>query len=159
MSEVLFRNACKLEESGNTAHAAMLYREMLNHSPDARAAINLGTIHYNRGEYTIAADLYRRATLLDPKNVLALFNLGIVLDELKSYASAVRTYQQAIGINPRHADSHYNLARALELSGKPRKALKHWRIYVQLDPAGPWADFARKAIRKTLAAERLQLVR
>ena len=156
----LFQRAVQLEEDRATVPQAMeLYQRILALRPrHAAAAINLGTIHYNLREFTLAEQHYRRATEADPEYALAFFDLGNVLDELKRLPDAVAAYQRAIALVPQYADAHYNLALAYERQGHRRRALRHWLTYVRLDPVGPWASHAKSQAKKILSTERLSIV-
>ena len=81
-----------------------------------------------------------------------------MLDELQQLNGAVAAYERALKLVPRYADAHYNLALAYERLKEPRRALRHWRAYVELDPSGPWASHAKAQARKILASERLTIV-
>jgi tetratricopeptide (TPR) repeat protein len=124
----------------------------------AAAAINLGTIHFNERDFTRAEQLYRLATEADPEYALAFFDLGNVLDEQQRLEEAIAAYEHALKLVPQYADAHYNLALAYERMKEPRRALKHWTAYVQLDPTGPWAAHARGQAKKILGGERLAIV-
>ena len=155
-----FLRAVQMEENPETLDdAAALYEEVLRlnvgHAP---ACINLGTIFYNRHQFGEAERLYRKATELDPEYALAFFDLGNVLDELRRLPEAVVAYQSAIRILPNYADAHYNLALTYERQGERRRALKHWLMYVRLDPSGPWSSHASGQARRILATEKLSIV-
>jgi tetratricopeptide (TPR) repeat protein len=156
----LFLRAVQLEEDPRTLDsAAELYRTILALRPDhAPAAINLGTIHYNRRDFALAEQLYRRATAADPEYALAFFDLGNVLDETLQLDEAISAYQHAVALVPAYADAHYNLALAYERQGERRRALRHWLIYARLDPSGPWSAHAKGQARKILSNERLSIV-
>ena len=156
----LFLQAVQMEESGGTmGPAAEMYAEILSLRPmHAPSLINLGTIHYNRRSYGEAEALYRRATEADPEYALAFFDLGNVLDEMQRVGEATEAYQRAVRLVPRYADAHYNLALAYERQGQRRRALRHWMLYVRLDPAGPWNAHARGQARKILKGEKLSIV-
>jgi tetratricopeptide (TPR) repeat protein len=156
----LFLQAVRLEESPETLSAAAdLYETILREQPDhAAAAINLGTIRYNERSYEAAEQLYRRATETDPEYALAFFDLGNVLDEMQQLEEAIVAYRRAIALVPQYADAHYNLALAYERQGERRRALRHWLMYVRLDPVGPWASHAKGQARKILSGERLRIV-
>jgi tetratricopeptide (TPR) repeat protein len=89
---------------------------------------------------------------------LAFFDLGNVLDELKRLPDAISAYQRAVVLVPQYADAHYNLALAYERQGHRRRALRHWLMYVRLDPVGPWANHAKAQAKKILSGERLRIV-
>jgi tetratricopeptide (TPR) repeat protein len=158
VSEV-FMEAVHCEEETKTRDAVALYESILAREPrHAPSAINLGTIFYNQGEFSTAERMYRQAVEADPNYALAFFDLGNVLDELQRLPEAVEAYGTAIRLVPRYADAHYNLALAWERLNERRKALKHWQIYLKLDPAGPWANHARSQAKKILEREKLAVV-
>ncbi len=156
----MFLRAVHLEEDRATIPQAIeVYRAILTIRPDhAASAINLGTIHYNLREYALAEQFYRRATEADPEYALAFFDLGNVLDELKRLPDSIAAYQRAIKLVPKYADAHYNLALAYERQGLRRRALRHWLLYVRLDPVGPWSLHAKAQAKKILSGERLRIV-
>ncbi len=156
----LFAAAVRLEEKLETlTEAAEVYESILREQPDhAAAAINLGTIRYGQKEFSAAERLYRRATESDPEYALAFFDLGNVLDEMQQMDDAIVAYRRAIALVPQYADAHYNLALAYERQGERRKALRHWLVYVRLDPVGPWSSHAKGQARKILSGERLTIV-
>ena len=155
----LFLEAVQLEESGRIEEAAGTYEQVLHLDPHhAPSAINLGTICYNHRAFHRAEELYRRATVSDPGYALAFFDLGNVLDELERLPEAIEAYRCAIRLAPKYADAHYNLALAYERTGEKRRALRHWTMYLKLDPVGPWANHARTQARKILSREKLTIV-
>ena len=79
---------------------------------------------------------------------LAHFNLGSVYEE----QGACRTrsgYQTALRIESGCTDAH-NLALVFERTGELMRAAKHWRAYLKLDPASPWAGIARQQLGSLL---------
>lgn len=154
-----FMEAVHFEEESKTREAVSLYESILDHDPrHAPSAINLGTIFYNQGEFLMAERMYRQAAVSDPNYALAFFDLGNVLDELQRLPEAIEAYETAIRLVPRYADAHYNLALAWERLNEPRRALKHWGIYLKLDPTGPWANHARAQTKRILEREKMTIV-
>jgi len=156
----LFAQGIALEEDPNTqSQAIAAYQRVLELDPEHAAAhINLGTLHYNRQDYTLSEKHYRAAIAIDPRYALAYFDLGNVLDETGRVAEAIHAYNTALQLAPTYSDAHYNVALAYEKVREPRKALKHWRAYVKLDTSGPWAVHARNQIQRILQADGLKLV-
>lgn len=156
----LFARGIALEEDPSTqSEAAAVYQRVLELDPEHAAGhINLGTLYYNRQDYALAEKHYRTAIGIDPRYALAYFDLGNVLDETGRVTEAIQAYNTALQLAPTYADAHYNVALAYEKTKEPRKALKHWRVYVKLDTAGPWSVHARNQIRRILQAEGLKLV-
>jgi tetratricopeptide (TPR) repeat protein len=158
VTQDLFISAVQAEEAGEKYRAISLYEQLLAHDPNYAAAyINLGTIYFHLRRYARAEELYRRATETDPDYVLAFFDLGNVLDELNRPEESIRAYRRAVELAPRYADAHYNLALAFERSGEVRSALRHWQAYVRLDRSGPWAEHARRQIRRLIEGEKLSI--
>jgi len=156
----LFARGIALEEEPRTQDEAItVYSKVLEMDANHAAAhINLGTLYYNRQEYSAAERHYRSAIEIDPRYALAHFDLGNVLDETGRVQEAIATYKTAIQLAPTYADAHYNLALAYEKIREPRKALQHWRAYVRLDTAGPWAVHAKHQIQRILQSDGLKLV-
>ena len=156
----MFQRAVQLEEKPATVpQAADIYEVILEARPThAPALINLGTIYYNRREFEHAERLYRRATVADPDYALAFFDLGNVLDEMQRLNEATTAYERAVALVPQYADAHYNLALAYERQGQRRRALRHWLMYVRLDPVGPWSSHAKDQAQKILSVEKLSIV-
>ena len=153
-----FYAAVQAEEAGDKQRAIALYEEILALDETYAAAfINLGTIQFHLHQFERAEQLYRQATEVDPTYVLAYFDLGNVLDELGRLDDSIAAYCRAVELSPRYADAHYNLALAYERSGRQRAALKHWRAYLKIDQAGPWAEHARGQIHKLLSRETLSI--
>ena len=156
----LFARGIALEEEPSTQTEAIeVYQKVLELEPQHAAAhINLGTIFYNRQDFTQAEHHYRAAIEADPRYALAYFDLGNVLDETGRVPEAIKAYSTALMLAPTYGDAHYNLALAYEKIKQPRKALKHWRAYVRLDSAGPWSVHARNQIRRILTSDSLRIV-
>ena len=159
VAELFARGVALEEDPRNQLQAIAAYERVLELDPEHAAAhINLGTLYYNRQDYTAAEQHYRCAIKVDPRYALAYFDLGNVLDETGRVAEGVQTYLTALQLAPTYADAHYNLALAYEKLKEPRKALRHWQAYVKLDSAGPWAVHARAQIKRVLKADSLKLV-
>jgi tetratricopeptide (TPR) repeat protein len=155
-----FARGIALEEDPATqTEAIACYQKVLEFEPaHAAAHINLGTLYYNRQDFSLAERHYRHAIEADSRYALAYFDLGNVLDETGRVQEAIQTYKTALQLAPTYADAHYNLALAYEKIREPRKALKHWQSYIKLDTAGPWSVHARSQIKRILQADGLRLV-
>lgn len=158
-AELFSRGVALEEDPRNQLQAIATYERVLELDPQHAAAhINLGTLYYNRQDYSAAEDHYRQALAIDPRYALAHFDLGNVLDETGRVPDAIQTYLTALQLAPTYADAHYNLALAYEKIKEPRKALKHWQAYVKLDSTGPWSSHARTQIKRILRTDSLKLV-
>ena len=146
-AEDLFLDASALD-NGDPATldaAAARYRQALAADPElVPALINLGNVHYTRGQMVEAQALYERAVGLAPEYFEAHFNLGNVLHDLGRLEDACLSYRDALAVNPRCAEGHFYLAVTLEKLGRSGEARAHWRAYQDLAPDGEWADLARE---------------
>jgi Flp pilus assembly protein TadD len=59
---------------------------------------------------------------------------------------ACHAYHQAVTIDPEYADAHYGLADILDQLGRSAEARIHWRTYLQIEPAGERAEYARSRL-------------
>jgi len=141
-----FERGCAADSDPRTfGEAIAAYRRALELDPDfADAHCNLGTVLYNQGRRPEARACFERALALAPEHLEAHFNLANVLEEQNRNEGALRHYKDAMRVDPFFADARLNLALLYEKLGLCRTARAHWRLYLQLEPAGPWADVARK---------------
>jgi tetratricopeptide (TPR) repeat protein len=74
--------------------------------------MNVGTLHRQMQEFSMAASAYSRTLSLDPNNAFAHYNLGSVLDEMGKYEEAIEEYKEALTLDPTLGDPAYNPAAA-----------------------------------------------
>ena len=136
------------EDSATYAQSEELYERAIRLDPQlAIAYTNLGNIRFRRGDELGAVDLYRRAIEVDTRQPEAHYNLGYVMLERGDARAATAYFEQALLGDPRFADAHFNLAMAWEQLGERGRARPHWRKYLELEPAGTWADVAREHVK------------
>jgi tetratricopeptide (TPR) repeat protein len=142
----LYVRASQLDEDPATMKdAEALYRQALELDPWlAIAYTNLGNICFRKGEETDAEKLYHRALEIDARQPEAQYNLGYIMLERGKAVDAIPYFLGAIEADPRFADAYFNLAMAYEGIGDAAKARPCWKHYLELEPAGTWAEIARK---------------
>lgn len=142
----LYVRASQLDEDPATMKdAEALYRQALELDPWlAIAYTNLGNICFRKGEESDAEKLYRRALEIDARQPEAQYNLGYIMLERGKAVDAVPYFLGAIDADPRFADAYFNLAMAYEGIGDAVRARPCWKHYLELEPAGTWAEIARK---------------
>ncbi len=140
-----YLEGCRLDEDEATfADAEAAYREALRLDPTLTNALtNLGNLRYRQGREAEARALYHQALRLDPEQPEALYNLGFIHVEHGRAAEAIEFFQAAIRSDPGFADAHFHYAAALVSLGEHDEARAHWKIYLELQPHGSWADIAR----------------
>jgi tetratricopeptide (TPR) repeat protein len=146
----LYLEGCRLDEDEATfAQAEEMYRRATELDPElANALTNLGNVRFRRGFPQDAEGLYKQALAIDADQPEAYYNLGFLYYERGDAKAAVPCFARAVETDPAFADAHFNLAMALEEVGQRPSAKKHWQIYLQLEPQGPWAEVARRHLKR-----------
>jgi tetratricopeptide (TPR) repeat protein len=149
-AEHWFQRGLDLEATGAPAGDIIeAYAKAIELDPgSAGALVNLGTIYFNAGNFTLAERYYIQATETDPDYALARFDLGNLYDERGDRARAMEQYLTALRISPNYADAHYNVALLYQGTHQPMKAVQHWIAYLKLDPSSEWASIARRELDK-----------
>jgi tetratricopeptide (TPR) repeat protein len=138
-TEQLFAQAEDLEDAGDTAAAADLYRTVLvAGGPNPQACFRLAECLYRLGDLTAARERYSMAIELDESYLEARANLGCVLAELGQTDLAIAAFEGALALHADFADAHYHLARLLTSVGRSDEAEQHRLRFAELSPASPW---------------------
>jgi predicted Zn finger-like uncharacterized protein len=97
----MLTKAAKLQSSGNTQGAKVLYEKALDQSPNnVEALTGLGSCHAKSGATGRALAYYRRALSNNPSYGPALIGLGDTYKRSGDKALALRYYQQYLDTNP-----------------------------------------------------------
>lgn len=145
-----YLEGCRLDEDESTfEQAEKSYRKAIELDPSlANALTNLGNLLFRKGELVEAEQYYARALQIDADQPEAFYNLGFLLYERGDLAGAVLNFRRALRTDSAFADAHFNLAMALTDLNKRDEARGHWETYLKLDPDSPWADVARRHLRR-----------
>ncbi len=90
---------------------------------------------YARGDYGMAAQLYFRASELDPTNPEIATKLAFALFKTGGAADAEKLFRGVLEHHPNNADAKRGLAHSLVLQNKPGEAIPIYRKALE-DPAG-----------------------
>lgn len=143
-AEVLASGARELEEAGNLAAAADLYRAALAEAgPRGDLCFDLAETLYRLGDLPAARERYFMAIELDEDHAEARANLGCLLAEMGQRDLATAALEGAIACHAEYADAHFHLARLLDEEGRDEDAEEHWRAFLKLAPDSPWHEEAR----------------
>lgn len=146
--EQMVRLAAELEEDGQLAAAADMYRAALAAAgPKAEVCFQLAELLYRLGDLSGARERYYMAVELDEDYVEARANLGCVLAETGQRELAVAAFEGALRYHPDYADAHYHLARTFDEMNRRDQAEEHWRAFLVEAPDSPWAEEARSRLR------------
>jgi len=148
-AEHWFQSGLGFERSGAKKDAVQAYEKAVELDPHSAGAwVNLGTIYFHERQFARAESYYRRAIEADSTYALAHFNLGNLFDERGDYDRALEFYRNAVELNPKYGDAHYNLALLYQGGGQTMEAVRHWKLYLRLDPGSSWAAIARRELDK-----------
>jgi tetratricopeptide (TPR) repeat protein len=141
-SQLAFERAVELES--DPAEAIVAYENWLDRfGPDAAVCFNLANLLTAAGSPQSALPHYRQASHLRPEDAFNWNNFALALAELGRFDEASEMLARAIHCDPDYADAYYNAADILDLRGQNSQAKLMWLRYLQLEPAGEHARFAR----------------
>jgi tetratricopeptide (TPR) repeat protein len=145
-----FERGLALEQTGAPLEQIIeAYQKAAELDPhSAGALVNLGTVFFNGHAWSDAEAQYKKALEVDPDYALAHFNLGNLYDEQGDVPAARHHYGEALRLQPGYADAHYNLALLYQELRDVMSAVRHWRAYLKLDSSSPWAQIARRELKK-----------
>ncbi|HQL80924.1 MAG TPA: tetratricopeptide repeat protein, partial [Spirochaetota bacterium] len=114
-----------------------------------------------------AAECYRKAIDLNPKDIKAVINLGAIYSRKGEYEKAIGLYRTAASQNPESFTAHHNLANAYRESKQYAPAIEEYKTALRIKPgdaqtlfflgiayrdSGNYAD-AALSFEKSLAAD------
>lgn len=145
-----FLEGCRLDtEEATRTRAEAAYRKAVELDRALACAwTNLGALRLAEKDNDEALECFTRAMESDPSQPEAPYNVGYLLLERREFSQAIPLLARAVAIDPGFADAHFNLACALEEAGERTQALAHWDVYLELVPQGPYADIARKRLKR-----------
>jgi tetratricopeptide (TPR) repeat protein len=95
-----------------------------------------------------AAEEFEKAAAIDPYFAQAHFGAGYVSVRKEKWLEAAASFEAAARLNPGWAEPHYMLGVAWREAGRPDRAEKPWRRFLELDPGSPLAPAVREALRR-----------
>jgi tetratricopeptide (TPR) repeat protein len=101
-------------------------------STDAR--YNLAIALLDSGDADGARREWERTLAVDPRHVGALSQLGTWYAQSGDLATAGQYFERVLAVNPRDVETRFNLALLLERLGRKGEALRHYQVFLRLDP-------------------------
>ncbi|MBN1384658.1 MAG: tetratricopeptide repeat protein [Elusimicrobia bacterium] len=113
-----------------------LWLDTINKNPGTfMAHNNLGVIYSKRNEHEKAFKEYQKAIELNHNDAETHINLGnFYFDYQKNYPKALLEYKKAIALKPNDAGMHYNLGLLYYSAKQYKKALREFKIVLNLNP-------------------------
>ena len=127
--------AIRLQQTGRSAEAELLYRQVLKQHPNQALALHdLGTLLHQAGRRDEAVACWTQALSLRPDLAEAHYNLANVWRDRDRLDEAIASYRQTIALRPTFAPAWTNLANALRATGLLSEAMAAYREAMELDP-------------------------
>jgi GT2 family glycosyltransferase/tetratricopeptide (TPR) repeat protein len=119
-----------------------------------RTRIRLAQAAKRAGRFQEAAEHYRAALALAPRELGTKVQLANMLKDSRAFDEAEAVYRDALTADPLSADTHLQLGHLLKLTGRRGVALESYRRALELDPLS--AAARRELIAAGETAQRLE---
>jgi len=123
------------------------------------AHLNLGVNLAQLGDISGAADSFRNALSLDPRNVIATYNLALAYARFGNLEEAIEGFTRTLDLDPLQVQARVDLGRAYELKGRADSAIEAFKRAITDDPNSAQAHYylgralQRKGLREQAQAE------
>lgn len=147
-SDEWFHEGCRLLDAGEAKAAIEALRLALLGQPDMpEAHLHLAEALYLNGNTEGALERYYAAVEWDHDYIEAWTQLGCLHNELGAAESALEAFQIALQVHPDYPDAHLHIAEVLNQMNRVEEAVPHWKVYLDFDELGPWAELARQRLQ------------
>lgn len=93
---------------------------------NAAAHYNAAGVHWQRGDYAMAAEAYRLCLHAAPQDLMALNDLGLAEAARGNHHTALECYDRALGLAPDFADTQFNKSLTCLLLGNFTEGWRLW---------------------------------
>ncbi len=94
----------------------------------------------------VAAEWFEKSIRANPSNPAPYSNLGYIYFDMGVIDRAYEYQKRALDIDPDFANAHYGLALIYKKLGDTEKAVREYKEYLRIEPAGYYSRRAKKAI-------------
>ena len=123
-TKATLEKAFALHQAGKLDEAEVIYSVVLQQQPDNASVLHdLGVVHAQRGEFTSAAELIRKAVKIAPGKATYHSTLGNILLDLGFHDDAVASHDKALAITPDSAEVLVSRGTALFRGGQQEAAM------------------------------------
>lgn len=110
------------------------------------AYFNMGWAYYNKADYKIAVESFKKAVQFNPDYAQAHYNLGLTLDKLGDVKGSVESYEKAIKFQANYPDAYYAIGLAYVKLKDKSAAMKAFQKVIELSGQGDLASAAKDYI-------------
>ncbi len=135
-------------------------QEVEENPEDPEAITTLAALYYQDNRLEEAEEVLVQGREVAPENEDIAMLLGQVYfrqaqtapedDREELYAEAGDAFAAAAEIEPENEDAHLAAGEAYEQAGQPSEAIKHWNVYLDLEPEGEQAEAVEERISALL---------
>lgn len=138
------------ERAGELAEARASLEEAIRLDPGfLEARLELAEVLTKSGDVSAAIDAYRAAVAAAPNDVEPRFRYALALRREGRVSEAVTEYERLLQLDDSLSEVHYNVAvLALQELQKPDVAARHFRRFLELDPANERAESVRRWLQQ-----------
>lgn len=130
-----FNNAVQLHKQGDLNQAELIYRQILDETPDNADALHLlGVVAHQRGQFVRAMNLIKKAVSLSPDAGPYYCNLAEACRMAGDLKGSLDAAHKAVALVPHSADAHNHLGLALQAQEKFAEAATAFRDAIELRP-------------------------
>ena len=148
-AEEWFQEGCQYLDAGEAKPAIEAFRLSLLGQPDVpETHLHLAEALYLKGNTEGALERYYVAVEWDHDYIEAWTQLGCLHNELGDPEAALQAFEIALQVHPDYPDAHLHTAEVLHQLNRVEEAVPHWKIYLEFDEMGPWADMARQRLEE-----------
>jgi len=120
---------------------------------NASATLQLANAYFDAERFRDAIQWYERTVKLEPKNVEANTDLGVSYYYESRADEALATFERSLQMDPKHTKTLLNKGIVLAFGKEDLKAAAvEWQKVVDLAPASPEGETARRALEGVAAA-------
>ena len=150
--------AWKAHREGDLQQAERHYRALLEESPEANDAVNLGAMWRQQGRLREAAELYRNWLPQFPNSLQLHLNAANCLQDLNEHAACAELMRGFLRLNPGEDESERALARSLTELNQHSEAEQLLRSIISRQPKAlcAWMDLGLCLHRQSKQQEALQ---
>ena len=140
--------------------------EATEKTPSAQSHHALGIFFLTQEKYADAIKELAAAAALADQDARIHNDLGSAYFELaktepqekkfKDLARSLEEFTRATALDSNLLEALFNQSLARQELRMPREAKESWQLYLQKDPASPWADEARKNLNRIESAQKLE---
>jgi tetratricopeptide (TPR) repeat protein len=135
--------------SQNPAHSNEVDMAMLNNLPnDYATLVQLGNEQMDQQQFSVAAEIYRRALEIDGSSPDVRADYGACLHAMGLGERAIEEFQKVRGTHPDHAIVHFNLGIVYYTMNQADSARYYWSEYLRIDPEGVASATARQLMEE-----------